>query len=111
MEPTDTNVVPLQFGQNFETDLPRANDDELRISGPSGTSELLVMVSRLPRDLPAPARVDHGYSYYQTGPAAATLAAKHNGPLPWFVGKSKCPPSGACDEGYGASVVTFNVVQ
>ncbi len=101
----------LRIRKDAPTDLPRANDDELRISGPSGTSELLVMVSKLPRDLPPPARVDHGYSYYQTGPAAAALAAKHSGPLPWFAGKPKCPASGDCADAFGANVVTFNIVQ
>ena len=81
------------------------------MSGPSGTSELLIIASRLPRELPAPARVDFGYSYYQTGRAAASLAAQHDGPLPWFVGRPKCPSSEPCADEFGAAVVTFNVVQ
>ena len=94
-------------------DLPRQTDDELRISGPSGTSELLVMVSKLQRDHSAlPARVEHGYSFYPTGQAAAALAAKNDGPLPWFAGKPKCPTGAAtCADEFGAAVVTFNIVQ
>lgn len=94
-------------------DLPRQADDELRISGPSGTSELLVMVSKLQRDHSAlPARIEHGYSFYPTGQAAAALAAKNDGPLPWFAGKPKCPAGAAtCTDEFGAAVVTFNIVQ
>ena len=103
----------LRVRKDAAVDLPRQTDDELRISGPSGTSELLAVVSKLPRDHSAlPARNEHGYSFYPTGQAAAALAAKNEGPLPWFAGKPKCPPGAAtCTDEFGAAVVTFNIVQ
>jgi hypothetical protein len=101
----------IRVRKDSPIDLPRKSDDLLIISGPSGTSGLLIMVSKLPRELPPPARVDGGYSYYQTGPAAAALAASHDGPLPWFLGKPKCPTGASCEDEFGAAVATFNVVQ
>ena len=102
----------LRIRKDSALDLPRQADDELRISGPSGTNELLVMVSKLSRDHSGlPLRNEHGYFFFPTGPAAAALAAKHDGPLPWLAGKPKCPASGPCADEFGAAIASYNIVQ
>lgn len=102
----------LRIRKDQPLDLPRAVDDELRITGPSGTNDILVMVSRHPRDHSAlPSRNEAGYAFYPTGAAAAALAARHPGPLPWFAGKVKCPSAAPCDDEFGAAIATLNIVQ
>jgi hypothetical protein len=101
----------LRIRKDAPLDLPRKVDDELRIAGPSGSNQLLVIVSRQPRDMAAPMRVDGGYAYFHTGPAATAIAAKHTGPLPWIAGKAKCPTSAACADEFGAAVAVYSIVQ
>ncbi len=102
----------LRVRKNVAIDLPRPQDDELRITGPSGSSDILVMVSRHARDhSELPARDDHGYAFYPTGDTAAALAARQTGPLPWFAGKVKCPGQAPCADEFGAAVATIQIVQ
>ncbi|MBK9361505.1 MAG: DUF4384 domain-containing protein [Rubrivivax sp.] len=111
----------LQLYPNKISGLPRVRkqvplnlpkDVDFKISGPSGPNQLLVMVSTLPRDHSAlPARDEGGFSFYPTGDAATALSARHQGPLPWIAGVPKCPAGGRCDDAFGATIVTFNVVQ
>ena len=68
----------------------------LRIAGPSGSNQLLVIVSRQPRDMAAPMRVDGGCAYFHTGPAATAIAAKHTGPLPWIASTRAEVPHQRC---------------
>ena len=101
----------LRIRKDTPIELPRQTDDELKITGPTGTNDMLFMVSKLPRELPTPARTEHGYAWYQIGPAGAAIAAKHSGPLPWFVGKPKCAAGASCDDEFGAAIATLNIVQ
>jgi len=104
VKPRVRKGVPLELGR----------DEKLTVTGPAGPSQVLVMVSALPREHPnfPPAKVDGGYRYYPTGPAAAALVAKHTGPLPAIAGSAVCPAGGnTCADDFGAAVVTFNVVK
>jgi serine/threonine protein kinase len=107
--PNKTSGLP-KVRKNVPLNLPK--DVDFKISGPSGPNQLLVMVSDNPRDhAGVPARLDGGFSFYPTGDAANALSARHQGPLPWIAGAPKCPGGTACADTYGATVVTFNVVQ
>ena len=101
----------LRVRKDVALDLPRKTDDELKISGPSGSNQLLVMVSKHPREMSPPARMDSGYAFYQTGPAAAALSAKHTGPQPWIAGKPKCTGTEPCGDEFGAAVAVYSIVQ
>jgi hypothetical protein len=111
----------LQLYPNKISGLPRVRKDvalnlpkdvDFKISGPSGVNQLLVIVSALQRDHAAfSPRVADGFSFYPTGDAALALTARHVGPLPWIAGVPRCPPSGACNDEFGAAIVNFNVVQ
>ncbi len=101
----------IRVRKDAPLDLPRKTDDELKISGPSGSNQLLVMVSKHPRDMSPPARVDGGYAFYQTGPSAAALSAKHTGPQPWIAGKPKCTGTEPCADEFGAAVAVYSIVQ
>jgi len=104
-----SGLLRVQAGKPL--DLP---DDkvEFKIAGASGPNELLVLVSTLRRDHSAlPARDEGGFAFYPTGTAAATLAARHTGPLPWIAGVPVCPAGTPCNDSFGATITTFNVVQ
>ena len=101
----------IRVRKDVALDLPRKADDELRISGPSGSNQLLVMVSKHPREMSPPARVDGGYAFFQTGPAAEALSAKHTGPQPWIAGKPKCANADTCVDEFGAAVAVYSIVQ
>ena len=97
--------------KNVALNLP--TDVDFKISGPSGANQLLVMVSELQRDHSAlPERDEGGFAFYPTGDAANALSQQHAGPLPWIAGMPKCPQGGSgCGDVFGATIVTFNVVQ
>jgi serine/threonine protein kinase len=92
-------------------DLPDAKV-EFKIAGASGPNQLLVMVSTLRRDHSAlPSRDEGGFLFYPTGGAAAALSARLGGPLPWIAGTPECPAGKPCNDSFGATITTFNVVQ
>jgi hypothetical protein len=72
----------IRVRKDAPLDLPRKTDDELKISGPSGSNQLLVMVSKHPREMSPPARVDGGYAFYQTGPRRPPCRPSTPGPSP-----------------------------
>jgi serine/threonine protein kinase len=107
--PNKTSGSP-RVKANVPLDLPK--DVDFNISGPSGESQLLVMVSALQRDHSGLSPYTQGgFSFYPTGDTAVALSERHKGPLPWVAGRPKCPSSGPCKDEYGAAMVTFNVVQ
>ena len=80
-------------------------------AGPPGPTDLLVMVSPRQRDHAAMRpRSEAAFRSFPTGPEAAQLAAQAPGPLPPMAGRAVCPPSGACDDEYGAALVRVEVV-
>jgi serine/threonine protein kinase len=84
---------------------------EFNVDGPAGTSRLLVMVSRWPRDHKAFApREDGGFISFPTGVDGAVLAASSNEKLPLIAGRAVCPPGPACSDEFGAATTTFEVV-
>ncbi len=112
----------LQLYPNKISGLPRVRkgvalnlpkkDVDFKISGPSGLNQLLVVVSELQRDHSAfKPRDEGGFLFYPTGDAANALSARHKGPLPWIAGIPQCPASGPCNDEFGATIVSFNVVQ
>ncbi|ODU08357.1 MAG: hypothetical protein ABS84_13185 [Rubrivivax sp. SCN 71-131] len=104
-----SGLLRVQAGKPL--DLP---DDkvEFKIAGASGPNQLLVLISTLRRDHSAlPARDEGGFAFYPTGAAAATLSARHSGPLPWIAGLAQCPAGKPCNDSFGATITTFNVVQ
>ena len=85
---------------------------EFKIAGASGPNKLLVMVSTLRRDHSAlPGRDEGGFTFYPTGDSAAALSARSGGPLPWIAGVPVCPAGKPCNDSFGATITTFNVVQ
>jgi len=84
---------------------------EFNVAAPAGTSRLLVMVSRWPRDHKAFApRVDGGFTSYPTGAEAAVLAAASTDKLPLIAGRPVCPQGGGCGDEFGAATTQFEVV-
>jgi hypothetical protein len=84
---------------------------EFNVSGPPGQGQVLVMVSRWPRDLAsfAPKVVD-GFTSFPTGSVAAALeAANAGGRLPLLAGQPVCPAGTTCSDEFGAAVLTIEV--
>lgn len=109
--PNKTEGTP-RLRKNVPLNLPRDPGVKFNISGPSGVNHLLFIVSTLQRDHSAfSPRNESGFFFYPTGDTATALSVKHKGPLPWVAGTPKCPPSGPCNDEFGATVATFNVVQ
>jgi hypothetical protein len=70
-----------------------------------------VLVSPRQRDHSAlRPRSEGAFRSFPTGPEAALLAAQGPGSLPPMAGRAVCPPSGACDDEYGAALVRVEVV-
>jgi len=85
--------------------------EDFTVTGPTGTSELLVIVSALPRDHSAVRpRRDGEFTFYPTGADAGALVRAHTGPLPLMAGTPVCAAGAPCTDEFGAAVVTFNVV-
>ena len=90
--------------------LPQGRLD-LNVDGPAGPSQLLVMVSRWPRQhRDAAPRDDHGFLNFAVDAGAAARAAAAPASQPLLAGRAVCSPAGSpCVDAYGATQVAFNV--
>ena len=81
------------------------------MEGPAGPSQLLVMVSRWPRNhQQASPREAQGFLSFATDAAAAARAAAAPASQPILAGRPVCaPPGSSCSDAYGATRVVFNV--
>ncbi len=105
---TESGAIKVRPGQTLR--LPQS-PIVLNTAGPPGPTDLLVMVSPRQRDHSAlRPRSEAAFRSFPTGPEAAQLAAQAPGPLPPMAGRAVCPPSGACDDEYGAALVRVEVV-
>jgi hypothetical protein len=84
--------------------------DKIAITEPPGKAQLLVMVSRHPRDFSAlgSQRVAY-FRAFPTGAKAEALAAAAGGDASVYAGRPVCPDAGACTDEYGAALVEFDV--
>ena len=84
---------------------------EFSEDGPAGSSQLLVLVSRWPRDFRAALpRENQGFFSFATDAAAAARAASAAASAPLLAGQPVCtPPSPPCADAYGATRVSFDV--
>ncbi|MBP6902079.1 MAG: protein kinase [Burkholderiaceae bacterium] len=84
---------------------------EFNVSGPAGVNQLLVLVSRWPREHTAAGAKDvGGFLSFPVGAEAAQRLAAHRGPLPLLAGRAQCPASGPCEDAYGAALISYDVV-
>jgi hypothetical protein len=84
----------------------------LQVTEPPGPGQVLAMVSNRQRDhSDLKPRMDGGHRYFATGAESAQIAARHTGPLPVLAGRALCPPSGPCDDAYGAAVIKVETVR
>jgi hypothetical protein len=105
---TEAGAIKVRPGQALR--LPQS-PIVLNTAGPPGPTELLVLVSPRQRDHSAlRPRSEGAFRSFPTGPEAALLAAQGPGSLPPMAGRAVCPPSGACDDEYGAALVRVEVV-
>ena len=101
-------ALKIRPGQTLK--LPHGQDVFV-VTAPAGPTDLLVMVSALPRHHAALQPKDDGaFRVFPTGEAAAVLAAQVSGPLPALAGRAVCADGVACDESYGAALVRVEVV-
>ena len=106
---TESGAIKVRPGQALR--LPQS-PIVLNTAGPPGPSDLLVLVSPRQRDHSAMRpRSEAAFRAFPTGAEAAQLAAQAPGPLPPMAGRAVCPPSGACDDEYGAALVRVDVVR
>lgn len=101
---------PPQARSGQPLTLPHAGLD-LTATGPAGTTHLLVMVSRWPRDVTAFApKVENGFTSYPTGSLALALEGANGGRLPLLAGRPVCPPGGAvCADAFAAAMLAIEV--
>ena len=99
--------IKVRKGQALK--LPQLPDVFLT-TGPTGPTDLLVMVSPRQRDHSAMRpKKDGAYRVFPTGAEAASLAAAVAVPAP-MAGKVICPANGPCDDEFGAALVRVEVV-
>ncbi len=92
--------------------MQRASREAARLSQPRLASRANTAGPTLRRDHSAlPGRDEGGFTFYPTGDSAAALAARSGGPLPWIAGVPVCPAGKPCNDSFGATITTFNVVQ
>ena len=101
---------PPRIAKGGTLRLPQGRLD-FNVEGPAGPSQLLVMVSRWPRNHPdAAPRDDHGFLSFAVGAAAAASAAAASASQPLLAGRPVCTPAGSsCSDAYGATRVAFTV--
>ena len=101
---------PPRIAKGGTLRLPQGRLD-FNVEGPPGPSQLLVMVSRWPRDhQQAAPRDDHGFLSFAIDAAAAARAAAAPASQPLLAGRPVCTPPGSnCSDAYGATRVVFNV--
>ena len=80
------------------------------VTGPPGSGELLVLVSRWPRDTTAFApKVEGGFASFPTGSVALALEGANAGALPLLVGRAQCPAGVACVDTFAAATLPIEV--
>jgi hypothetical protein len=80
------------------------------VTGPPGQGELLVLVSRWPRDTTAFApKLEGGFASFPTGSVALALEGANAGALPLLVGRPQCPAGTACVDAFGAATLAVEV--
>ncbi|MBX3623929.1 MAG: protein kinase [Rhizobacter sp.] len=96
---------------NKELQLPRKGW-QITAGGPPGTNHIVTMVSRLPRDFSqAGLRASKDdIPEFDLARAEQLWAARTGRDNP-FVGQAVCPPQGACDATYGATLLTIDEVR
>ena len=101
---------PPRIAKGGTLRLPQGRLD-FNVEGPAGPSQLLVLVSRWPRDhQQAAPRDDHGFLSFAIDAAAAARAAAAPASQPLLAGRPVCtPPGKACSDAYGATRVVFTV--
>ena len=100
--------------------LPRASKDPksgnvhlgIELTEPPGQADLLVIVSKFPRDFSALGNQRIGaWQLFPTGLPTDTLARWRARAVSVYAGEAICPSSDACTDEYGASRVEFPVVR
>ena len=101
---------PPRIAKGGTLRLPQGRLD-FNVEGPAGPSQLLVMVSRWPRNhQQASPREAQGFLSFATDAAAAARAAAAPASQPILAGRPVCaPPGSSCSDAYGATRVVFNV--
>ena len=101
---------PPRIAKGGTLRLPQGRLD-FNVEGPAGPSQLLVLVSRWPRDhQQAAPRDDHGFLSFGIDAAAAARAAAAPARQPLLAGRPVCTPPGSnCSDAYGATRVVFSV--
>ena len=101
---------PPRIAKGGTLRLPQGRLD-FNVEGPAGPSQLLVMVSRWPRNhQDAAPREEQGFLSFAVDAAAASRAAAAPAGQPLLAGRPVCTPPGAsCTDAYGATRVAFNV--
>ena len=122
----NNNTPPPRTAKGITLKLPQGRLD-FNVDGQPGTNQLLVIVSRWPRDTSALApRNDNGFLVFPMD-AAAVLAARAaadgmartpgaagpagNAAVPALAGRAICPKDTACNDEFGAALVSFEVVR
>jgi serine/threonine protein kinase len=105
-----SGTVQLRKGQSWK--FPTGDGFALDAQDPAGATELLIMVSARQRNHDAlRPRSESHVRFFPTGPEAAALAAKYDGPNSILAGRALCPGTGPCDDEYGATVLHFETVR
>jgi len=101
---------PPRIAKGGALKLPQGALD-FNVEGPPGTSRLLVVVSRWPREHKAFApREKDGFVSFPTGAEAALLAATSKDKLPLIAGRALCPAGASCNDEFGAATTSFEAV-
>ncbi|MEO8279915.1 MAG: serine/threonine-protein kinase [Ideonella sp.] len=82
------------------------------LTEPPGKAQMLVIVSRFPRDFSALGNKRiYDWSEFPTGASAKALAKAQPGGSSIYAGKPICPAGTSCTDEYGAELVEFEVVR
>ncbi|MBL8340971.1 MAG: DUF4384 domain-containing protein [Rubrivivax sp.] len=106
-----SGAVRLKPGQAWQ--FPAKDGFVLDAADPPGPSQLLVVVSAEARNFEAmKPRAEGTVRLFAGGADAAAAVAAHKGAGSAVAGRAACAPgAAACDEGYGAALLKFNVVR
>jgi serine/threonine protein kinase len=104
-----SGTVRIRKGQSWR--FPTGDGFVIESQEPPGLTQLLLMVSTRQRNHDAlQPRREGPVRVFPTGEAAA-LARQSAGPGSILAGKVLCPPSGACEEDYGAVVLRYDTLR
>ncbi|MBL8303749.1 MAG: DUF4384 domain-containing protein, partial [Ideonella sp.] len=86
--------------------------DKIEVTEPPGKAQLLVIVSKYPRDFNALGKQRVAYfRAFPTGAKAEAIAAAEGGAASIYAGRPVCPDGGACTDEYGAALVEFDITR